>query len=242
MSKAPFKKLLLLCLPLSLSLSATFAEGAPSSFYSAKKMAAIVYKDQRQTFYCNCPFTEVTDNKGRKKLVPDLKKCGYQVRKQETRANRIEWEHVMPAWVFGHQRQCWQKGGRKNCQKDATFRAMEADLFNLVPSVGEVNGDRSNFSFGDLSYIPDMYGKCDFKVDFKTKRAEPPEEKRGKIARVYLYMADKYQLKLSSQDKKLYSAWNNMYPVSTWEAKRHKRISKLMGWENPYTVERMSRN
>lgn len=45
----------------------------------------------------------------------DLASCGYQVRKQQNRAERIEWEHIVPAWVFGHQRQCWQQGGRKNC-------------------------------------------------------------------------------------------------------------------------------
>lgn len=76
----------------------------------------------------------------------DLATCGYQVRKQINRAQRIEWEHIVPAWVFGHQHQCWQNGGRKNCvMTDPVFRAMEAYLYNIAPSIGEVNDYRSNF-------------------------------------------------------------------------------------------------
>ncbi|WP_411020426.1 endonuclease, partial [Salmonella sp. ZJLS19Sal_0228] len=73
-----------------------------------------------------------------KKGTPDLKGCGYQVRKQEKRASRIEWEHVVPAWQFGHQLQCWQQGGRKQCSRhDTAFKRMEADLHNLTPAIGE---------------------------------------------------------------------------------------------------------
>lgn len=66
------------------------------------------------------------------------------------RATRIEWEHIVPAWVMGHQRQCWQKGGRKSCtDTDPVFREMEADLHNLAPAIGEVNGDRSNYLYSE---------------------------------------------------------------------------------------------
>ena len=53
-------------------------------------------------------------------------------------------------------RQCWQEGGRKNCIKtDAVFKKMEADLYNLKPAIGEVNGDRSNYQFAVLPlYYP----------------------------------------------------------------------------------------
>ena len=49
----------------------------------------------------------------------------------KTGASRVEWEHVVPAWQFGHQRQCWQDGGRKNCAKDPVYRKMESDMHNL---------------------------------------------------------------------------------------------------------------
>lgn len=58
--------------------------------------------------------------------ILEKRSCGYTPRKNANRAQRIEWEHIVPAWVIGHQRQCWQKGGRKNCAaNDAQFRKTE---------------------------------------------------------------------------------------------------------------------
>lgn len=34
------------------------------------------------------------------------------------------------------------------------------------------------------------YGQCDFEVDFKDRRAEPPANRQGDIARIYFYMRD----------------------------------------------------
>ncbi|WP_461537088.1 endonuclease [Spongorhabdus nitratireducens] len=206
--------------------------GPPSSFSKAKRIAAQVYATHTKTFYCGCDY----NTKGKKLIPADLKSCGYEIRKQVKRANRIEWEHVVPAWDFGHQLQCWQNGGRKNCKKKSdVFRRMEADLHNLVPSIGEINGDRSNFRFGVLDYISDMYGQCDFKVDFKQRRAEPPEAQRGKIARTYLYMDDHYsEFSLGKQQRRLMESWNKMYPVTDWERERNQRIASIMGWGNPY--------
>ncbi|USE36613.1 endonuclease [Endozoicomonas sp. SCSIO W0465] len=202
----------------------------PKNFSSAKREAAKIYDKNLISFYCGCPI-----KKEGNKLVPDLQACGYSIRKQETRANRIEWEHVVPAWAFGHQLQCWQQGGRKNCSRNSPeFRAMEADLHNLVPAIGEVNGDRSNYRFGILTNPPDYYGHCDFHVDFKARVAQPPESQRGSIARIYLYMADKYKFKLSDKERKLFDAWNRMYPVTSWESERNQKISEIQGWGNPY--------
>lgn len=215
------------------ALSFTLHAGPPASFSSAKRQAVKIYDNNMVSFYCDCPI-----KKEGKKLVPDLEACGYTVRKQPTRANRIEWEHVVPAWTFGHQLQCWQQGGRTNCSRNSPqFRAMEADLHNLVPAVGEVNGDRSNYGFGLLTNAPNYYGRCDFHVDFKARVAQPPKSQRGSIARIYLYMADQYQFRLSDQERKLFQAWDKMHPVTAWELERNQRISKIQGWGNPY-VER----
>ena len=214
---------------LTFASSSAYSASAPKSFGQAKKLAAKIYQDNPVSFYCGCDMEAVG-----KKLVPDLSSCGYQVRKQQKRASRIEWEHVVPAWEFGHQLQCWQEGGRKKCGKNQNFRRMEADLHNLVPTVGEVNGDRSNYKFGYLFDTSDMYGQCDFKVNFKQKTAEPPERKRGNIARIYLYMADRYPFRLSSSQRKLFEAWDRMDPVSNWELERNEQISRIQGWDNPY--------
>ncbi len=219
---------------LVVSLSSHVSAQTPSNFSSAKRTATRIYDSHPISFYCGCDI-----QKQGKKLVPDLESCGYQVRKQQRRASRIEWEHVVPAWAFGHQLQCWQDGGRKNCSKNnKQFRTMEADLFNLVPAVGEVNGDRSNFRFGALPHVKNMYGQCDFKVDFKQRVAQPPVAQRGAIARIYLYMSGQYNFKLSKQQRKLYESWNRQYPVSDWESERNQRISQIQGWNNPYVQQR----
>ncbi|MCU1719411.1 endonuclease I family protein [Pseudomonas sp. 5P_3.1_Bac2] len=199
---------------------------APQTFSAAKKVAWKIYAEQPTTFYCGCKY------QGNR---VDLKSCGYSPRKQLNRAKRVEWEHIVPAWVIGHQLQCWQKGGRKNCaRKDPVFQAAEADLHNLVPSIGEVNGDRSNFALGMLSRKPSQYGACPMVVDFKAKTAMPPERARGPAARIYLYMAERYRLRLSKQDRRIYEAWNRQYPVTQWERWRNQQVACVMGHGNRY--------
>ncbi len=199
---------------------------APRTFNEAKKVAWKLYAGQERTFYCGC---EYTGNR------VDLESCGYQPRKNAERASRVEWEHVVPAWVIGHQRQCWQVGGRDNCTaNDPVFAAAEADLHNLVPSIGEVNGDRSNFALGMVTGKPTQYGACPMVVDFKAKTAMPPERARGAAARIYLYMADRYKLRLSNLDRRTYEAWNRQYPVSAWEKWRNQTTACAMGWGNPF--------
>lgn len=205
----------------------------PTSFSKAKTEAVKIYRDHPVSFYCGCEI-----NWQGKKGIPQLDKCGYQVRKQPRRAGRIEWEHVVPAWQFGHQLQCWQQGGRRNCTRnDDQFRLMEADLHNLTPAVGEVNGDRSNFNFSQWNGLDGVsYGACEMQVNFKQRRAMPPARARGAIARTYLYMAGEYGFSLSSQQRKLMQAWDKSYPVSEWECERDRRISKVQGNHNPFVA------
>ena len=59
--------------------------------------------------------------------------------------------HVMPAENFGRHLSCWKEGGRKACKKDPIFNEMEADMHNLVPAIGELNADRSNYKFAALN-------------------------------------------------------------------------------------------
>ncbi|MGL5388464.1 MAG: deoxyribonuclease I [Enterobacterales bacterium] len=200
-----------------------------NNFTQAKAAAAKINQDAPGSFYCGCKI----DWQG-KKGIPNLNSCGYQVRKNAQRAERIEWEHVVPAWQFGHQLQCWQQGGRKNCNKDPVYRQIEIDLHNLQPAIGEVNGDRNNFMYSQWRGGEGQYGQCEMKVDFKNKQAEPPARARGAIARTYFYMRDRYQLPLSRQQTQLFEAWNRLYPVSAWECQREARIAIVQGAHNPY--------
>lgn len=214
--------LLLLCCCLALPVLAA----PPRTFAEAKKIAGQLYARQSVEFYCGCRY------QGNR---VDLGSCGYQPRKNPQRAARIEWEHLVPAWVIGHQRRCWQEGGRKHCARsDETFRRAEADLFNLVPSIGELNGDRSNLPFAWLPQQPSQYGACPMVVDFKAGKAMPRARVRGMIARTYFYMSQRYGLRLSKQERRLFEAWSRSYPVQAWERQRNQRIACVMGWGNPF--------
>ncbi|CBJ81382.1 DNA-specific endonuclease I (modular protein) [Xenorhabdus bovienii str. Jollieti] len=215
------------------------AWSAPTSFEQAKiESRKNVYSEQTKseigTLYCGCDWQWVGKSGGR----VDLASCGYQVRSQQSRAERIEWEHMVPAWVFGHQRQCWQNGGRKNCvENDPFFRVIESDMHNLAPSIGEVNGDRSNFAYGMVpKNMANMYGACSSKVDFKSRLFEPRDRVKGVVARVYFYMHDRYNLAMSRQQQQLMMAWDRQYPVDGWERERDNKIARIMGHHNPFVT------
>ena len=202
------------------------------TFSEAKRLAAEVYHDHRQSFYCGCRYDE-------KKRV-EAQSCGYTPRKNARRGERIEWEHVVPAHALGHTRQCWRepictnsKGkpykGRRCCEKvDPQFRAMVSDLRNLVPAVGELNGDRSNFSFTQLEGEPRRYGACDFEVDHQLRKVEPMPSVRGDIARTYFYMEQTYQLPISDKQRRLFELWDRLDPLDEWEQERQRRIERII--------------
>lgn len=213
---------------------------APRGFEQAKMiLRTAVYHDQTNNgdFYCGCNWTwNSRKNSGGR---TDLQSCGYEARSpsQLSRAQRIEWEHIMPAHSFGQHRQCWKDGGRSNCAStDPVFSRMEADMHNLTVAVGEVNGDRSNFRFSVLPGTPKQHGQCDVKIDFKQRAAEPRDEVKGMAARVYFYMHDQYGLSMSRQQSQLFRAWDKMYPVTQWERERDRRIARFMGRHNPFVT------
>lgn len=204
------------------------------TFAKAKTELIDIYKNnpEIEEFYCGCDFKFVE-----RKSEIDFKSCGYEVRKNEERAKRIEWEHVMPAHNFGKQLQCWEEGGRKNCGGIAKFDVMEGDMHNLQPSIGEVNGDRSNFRFSDFTKKFDQYGRCEFAVDFKRRQVQPRKEVKGVIARTYLYMESRYGIVIASQEKKLMNEWNRLYPPKKWECQRNQIIAKRQGNDNPFITQ-----
>jgi deoxyribonuclease-1 len=225
MTKFYFSVLIASCL--TVFTASSYAD-KPYSFSKAKRVLASVYEgNHSSTFYCACDFSYQG-----KKLKPDLASCGYKVRKQDKRAKRIEWEHIVPAWNFGHQMQCWQNGGRKACKKEAQFKLMEGDMHNLVPAIGEVNGDRSNYRFSDWNGVPHQYGKCGMLVDFKARKVQPTDQSKGAIARAYLYMSQQYGLDLSKQDLRVFNAWHKQHPPTDWECKKGAMIDAKQAGKN----------
>ena len=210
------------------------------SFNDAKRMLERkVYYDHRITLYCQAAFDE------KKRItLPE----GFYTPKHAKRSTRVEWEHVVPAENFGRAFAEWRDGspecvhnGRafkgRNCAEKVNkeYRYMQADMYNLYPAIGSVNALRSNYSFTMLGKnAPSTFGSCQMKIE--GKKAEPPAEARGPIARSTKYMAGAYpsRYRLSRQQQQLMDAWDKMYPVTQWECTRARRIENLQGNENSF--------
>ena len=207
-------------------------------------------QDLQIAFYSQCTYESKKLKNNRYKLVVDKESCNYKPRKPKNkRSNFIEWEHIVPAHAFGHGLSCWNTGndrcyfkskdkhykGRRCCNKVSDkFKLMQADMYNLVPAIGELNGDRNNFSFTQLSGEPREYGEIDFEVDFKARKVEPPKYAKGQIARTYLYFKKTYDLPISKKQMQLYNAWNKQYPSTNKEKSIYKKIEQIQGNEFQY--------
>jgi deoxyribonuclease I len=211
----------------------------PRAFSTVRRrMYEQVFHGRRETFYCGCSFDE--------DRVPDLDGCGYEIRRSEARARRVEAEHVIPASWIGRGRPCWEEqicsrddgssyGGRACCLAvDDEFRTAHNDLHNLWPAIGEINADRSNFAFALLEGDPGVYGQCDILIDFERRLAQPRPGIRGDIARMALYMERLYGVEIDDEQRELLERWLEEHPPDEWELERHDRIEELQGNRNPY--------
>jgi deoxyribonuclease-1 len=141
-------------------------------------------------------------------------------------------------WRTGHERCVDRKGktfkGRKCAKKmNYEYRYMQADMHNLFPAIGAVNALRSNYNFTTMlsDSVKSDFGSCDMRID--NKKAQPPEQARGRIARTNIYMQLTYlKYNMSKQQSQLMNAWDKQDPVTRWECKRSKRIEKLQGNAN----------
>lgn len=208
-----------------------------SSFQKAKKIAAKIHKQDGETIYCPCRFSGKT---------VDLASCGYKIQKDAKRARQLEWEHVVPAEAFGQAFLEWREGssqcvskkgkrfkGRRCAQTNPEFAKMEADLYNLWPSIGELNGLRSNFSMAQISGEYQSFGGCKAKI--ADRKFEPMDRYKGIVARVYQYMDHTYPGRgvISAKNRQLFEVWDKQHPVTDWECLRSDLVRQAQGNENP---------
>lgn len=227
------------------------------SFSTAKDRAEAIHADHPFTVYCGCKYKSVDGS-----LAVDLASCGYKVHKNEKRARRLEWEHIVPAESFGQSFDEWRNEGdkfsacvdsggkpykgRRCAQKNELFKRMEADLYNIFPSEGELNGLRSNRSVEALGGpkanrgvtkkgkpLAITFGGCEAVIT--KNKFEPPDRAKGIVARTYLYMDQAYPKAniISRSNRKLIEAWDRMFPVTEVECVRADKIKAIQGNENP---------
>ena len=203
-------------------------------FDEAKRIMKKLYADRPYTFYCGCHFNEAGI---------DFSSCGFKPYKDLKRAQRVEWEHIVPAADFGRAFPAWRQGDPRcrdrrgkafkgrSCAKlvSVVFNRMESDLYNLVPAIGEVNGMRRDYPVGLLPDSPPIFGQCRTKI--ARGMIEPREEVRGFIARTYKYMNDSYRGRgiISAKNEKLFEAWDKQYAPNPDEVLRARRIAKIQG-------------
>jgi deoxyribonuclease-1 len=243
-------KLSLLIFTSCLLISVSYAQEPPANFQAAKKFLAELHEeiDYQYTLYCGCPYSRTTRSGGK----VDREECGVQTRINETRSQRIEWEHVVPASWFGQTRACWQlkeisypeecedKSGRECCVSvNNDFAVAHNDPNNLFPSVGEVNADRSNHPYGEVPGEPRKYGLCDaelIELPDGVKLFEPADGKvRGTVARAMLYMAQVYGVNVELPMNEIWS-WHKSNPPEAWEIKRAKLIAERTGLVNEWIL------
>ncbi|WP_417915847.1 endonuclease [Candidatus Electronema sp. JC] len=220
-------------------LPQTEGNSSIATFDRSKRELKKLYVNARHftEFYCGSAFDE--------DFNLDHRRSGFRFRKNEERANRVEWEHIVAAESFGQSFAEWRDGHPKCVKKNGEqfkgrecasktsklFQLMEADMYNLVPAIGEVNGDRSNYRFDMIPGEKREYGKCNMEIEDRI--AEPPDDKFGDIARTYMYMEAAYGRGVIAQSNiKLFEAWNKMDPVDKWECERARLVEKVQGNKN----------
>jgi deoxyribonuclease-1 len=196
-----------------------------------------VYFDREVTGYCNCEFTSDGDSDGSGDIT-GTDTCGYRVAdKWERNAAWVEWEHVVPASLMPARRfECWsgEDGSRERCiEEDSEGREMLLDLHNLVPSIGQINQYRGNLRYGGVGQDRGrVFGSCEVQV---TERAfEPPDCRKGDVARIWFYMADQHGVEIGSDEREMLNRWSDSDAISPWELKRAARIEGITGKSNPY--------
>lgn len=193
----------------------------------------IVYNNHHVTFYCGCLY--VSDHDGDGSGVPDLSSCSYKgPRTHSSRAQRTEWEHIVPASLMPARKfACWKRGGRKDCERnDPRAQAMIFDLHNLVPSIGQVNALRLNDRYGEIIHENHQFGACTIKDT--SGLFQPRDSERGDVARIWLYMVDIYGVELAPGEQEMFIRWHEIDPPSLWEIERDRRIYALQGTHNKW--------
>lgn len=228
-----------------------------ASFDDAKRELSRIYGEGRRHIdvYCGCEFAPVRGHG----LRVDHASCGYVPAQDEQRAARIEWEHAVPAAVFGRTFVEWREGSRRcvdehgrrfrgrSCARIASpeFARIEADMHNLFPVVGEVNGLRADLPMGILD-PPERghgrsapsgtyrFGACGSSISAGVFHPRP--EVRGDLARAYKYMDAAYPGRgiLDDAHRALFDRWDAEDPPDAWERERNVRIAERQGSANPF--------
>ncbi len=132
-----------------------------------------------------------------------------------------------------------------------------SDAMHVVPVDGYVNNRRSNYPYGETSsptYTShggfSKLGPCDRAIGYSGTVFEPNDEYKGDFARIYFYMATRYQNEIASWSSPMLAGnsdsvytkwaltmlmrWAAQDPVSQKEIDRNNAVYKAQGNRNPF--------
>lgn len=154
-------------------------------------------------------------------------------------------------WTYGND-QCGNYGSVCDCYNrehsipQSWFNKrspMKSDAFHVYPTDGKVNGQRSNYPFGECNNGTSegrnalgRLGNSTF-PGYSGKVFEPDDEYKGDFARTYFYFVTRYEDQMSSFNGESFA--KNTYPsLSQWS------IDLFLKWhrEDPVSQKEIDRN
>ncbi len=213
--------ILLMCFPLSHAQADTLQK-------SFKKIT----QAQPHTFFCQLPISpegKVT-----------FQACGYCPIEQVS----VVRMPIVPTEWLAKDLPCYQHKlcskpnsffykGLSCCKKiDVFYQRMSQDLHNWVPEMKHTKQLRAQHTPAVLANVTPALGCHELQVDKKRHLIHIPEAQRGAFARIYLYMADTYHLKLEKDLRTTLESWHDSYGVTAWEKNRNRLIYNEQGTYN----------
>ncbi|MDD2961529.1 MAG: endonuclease [Muribaculaceae bacterium] len=174
----------------------------------------------------------------------------------DVRADKYVWDMYSTANFVPGQKQCGNYTQVGDCYNrehsfpkswfnDAT--PMYSDAYHIYPTDGKVNGQRSNYPYGECENGTTLspngnikalgkLGACTF-PGYSGTVFEPVDEYKGDFARTYFYMASAYQDKIGGWNSPMLS--HDSYPCyASWA------LNLLLKWhrEDPVSEKEINRN
>lgn len=189
--------------------------------------------------------------------------------KSDVKANGKIWDiYSTKEWPTGSERcgnysnvgDCWNREHSVPQSWFSEASPMKADAFHVYPTDGKVNGQRSNYPYGECANGTNLgtyngvtalgrLGTCTFS-GYSGKVFEPDDQYKGDIARTYFYMAAAYNDKIASWTQSSFNGtsypgfnswtvelllkWHRQDPVSQKELDRNEAIYGIQKNRNPF--------
>ncbi len=217
-----------------------YAQASPASAAppALTKLFQHITQTQPHTFFCHLPISP----QGK----VNFQSCGYcPIEPVSVIALRIVPNAILAKNLPCYQHKLCSKPNRyfyqgiSCCQKiDILYQRMAQDLHNWVPEIRHIKQLWGTHIPSVLPNIPASLSCHELTLDKKKYLIHVPEAQRGAVARIYLYMADTYQLKLEQELRNTLESWHELYAITAWEKTRNRLIYQAQGTYN-HRIERL---